>query len=113
MMTLRHGLRRALSASMTLVDAEGVVANVDLLHAQPSGDLLAFLSRAYANGEAVEDAFRDAGGTIQVRTRALGKPVEALTLDVDNAGLPVLFLVGGGEGTVLDIRFAIPHSSAS
>jgi hypothetical protein len=32
---------------------------------------------------------------------------------VDNAGLPVLFLVGGGEGTVLDIRFAIPHSSAS
>ena len=110
-MTPRHGLRRALSASMTLVDAEGIVGSGDLLHDQPAGDLRTFLSRTYASGEAVEDAFRDAGGTIQVRTRALGKPVEAVTLDVDNAGLPVLFLVGGGAGTVLDIRFAIPHSS--
>ena len=110
-MTIRHGLRRALSASVTLTDAEGIVANADLLHDQPPGDLRTFLSRTYASGEAVEDAFRDAGGTIQVRTRALGKPVEALTLDVDNDRHPVLFLVGGGMGTVLDLRFAIPHSS--
>lgn len=111
-MTIYHGLRRALSASLLVQDAGGVLGNNVLVEGQPEGDLRVFFSRTYASGEAVERAFSDAGGTILARvSEACLIPVKALPLGVDEAGRPTLTIVGGGKGTLLSLRFAIPHSS--
>jgi hypothetical protein len=111
-MTVYHGLRRALSASLLVSDAAGVLENATLLEGQPDGDLRTFLSRTYADGPAVERAFCDAGGTILSRVSESGAlPLTFLALGVDAAGRPVLNIGGGGKGTMLALRFAIPHSS--
>jgi hypothetical protein len=111
-MTVYHGLRRALSASLLVTDAAGVLENAVLLEGQPEGDLRTFLSRTYADGAAVERAFCDAGGTILSRVGAAGgAPVDFVALGVDVGGRPVLNIGGGGKGTLLSLRFAIPHSS--
>lgn len=111
-MTVYHGLRRALSASLLVSDATGMLENAVLLEDQPEGDLRAFLSRTYADGVTAERAFSDAGGTILSRVAEAGAaPVEYLSLGVDAAGRPLLNIGGGGRGTTLSLRFAIPHSS--
>lgn len=111
-MTILPGLRRALSASLLVQDASGLLDNAALLAGQPEGDLRAFLSRTYADHEAVERAFSDAGGSIIVRVADAGAlPVAAVALDVDSAHLPTLRITGGGAGTLLALRLAIPHSS--
>ena len=111
-MTVYHGLRRALSASLLVTDAAGVLENAVLLEGQPEGDLRTFLSRTYADGAAVERAFCDAGGTILSRVAAAGvAPVDFVALGVDAAGHPALNIGGGGKGTLLSLRFASPHSS--
>jgi len=111
-MTIYHGLRRALSASLLVQDAGGVLGNDVLVEGQPEGDLRIFFSRTYASGEAVERAFSDAGGTILLRVAEAGAaPVDFLALGVDAAGRPTLNIGGGGKGTTLSLRFAIPHSS--
>lgn len=111
-MTVTSGLRRALSASLLVQDAGGDVDNATLLAGQPEGDLRTFLSRTYADHEAVETAFSDAGGTVVARVADAGEaPVDAVALDVDGAHLPILRITGGGTGTLLALRLAIPHSS--
>jgi hypothetical protein len=111
-MTVYHGLRRALSASILVSDAVGTLDNALLLEGQPEGDLRTFLSRTYADGATVERAFCDAGGTILLRVVEAGAaPVDSLALGVDAAGRPLLNIGGGGKGTTLSLRFAIPHSS--
>lgn len=111
-MTVYHGLRRALSASLLVSDAAGVLENTVLLEGQPEGDLRTFLSRSYADGAAVERAYCDAGGTILSRVAEAGAaPVAFVALGVDTAGHPTLNIGGGGKGTLLSLRFAIPHSS--
>jgi hypothetical protein len=111
-MTILPGLRRALSASLLVQDAGGALDNDTLLAAQPEGDLRTFLARTYAGHEAVEAAFCDAGGSIIVRTAVAGAaPVAAVAFDVDGQGRPTLRITGGGAGTLLALRLAIPHSS--
>jgi hypothetical protein len=111
-MTVYHGLRRALSASLLVTDAAGVLENAVLLEGQPEGDLRTFLSRTYADGAAVERAFCDAGATILSRVSEAGaSAVTFLALGVDASGHPTLNIGRGGKGTVLALRFAIPHSS--
>lgn len=111
-MTVYHGLRRALSASLLVYDAGGVLDNATLLEGQPEGDLRTFLSRTYTDPATVERAFCDAGGTILLRVTDAGAlPVGFLALGVDATGRPVLNIGGGGKGTSLSLRFAIPHSS--
>jgi hypothetical protein len=111
-MTLLPGLRRALSASLLVRDAGGVLDNDALLASQPEGDLRAFLSRTYADHEAVEVAFCDAGGSIIARTADAGAAaVDAVAFDVDGQGRPTLRITGAGTGTLLALRLAIPHSS--
>lgn len=110
-MTAYHGLRRALSMSLLVSDASGVIDNATLVEGQPEGDLRTFFTRTYADGAAVERAFCDAGGTILSRIVEAGPLVKALPLGVDEAGRPVLTISGGGKGTLLSLRFAIPHSS--
>lgn len=111
-MTVYHGLRRALSASLLVSDAAGALENAVLLEGQPEGDLRTFLSRTYADGGAVERAFCDAGGTVLHRVAEAGAAsVDFIAFGTDGSGRPVLNIGGGGKGTVLSLRFAIPHSS--
>ena len=111
-MTVYHGLRRALSASLLVSDAAGVLESAVLLEGQPEGDLRTFLSRSYADGATAERTFCDAGGTILLRVAEAGATaVDFLALGVDAAGRPTLNIGGGGKGTTLSLRFAIPHSS--
>ena len=111
-MTVYHGLRRALSASLLVSDAAGVLESAVLLEGQPEGDLRTFLSRSYADGATAERAFCDAGGTILLRVVEAGATaVASLALGVDAAGRPTLNVGGGGKGTTLSLRLAIPHSS--
>lgn len=116
-MGMVNGMRRALSASLALTNARGDVSHDWLLDGQPVGDLRLFLLNRHApcaDGEIVEDAFRNAGGTILLRTtRADGPRVDGLTFVVDTEGRIGLRILGGGEGTDLSLRIAIPHSSLS
>lgn len=116
-MTLVNGLRRALSSGFLLVDAEGDVPHDWLLDGQPSGDLRNFLLAqhdAVSGGGTVEDAFRDAGGTILLRTLRVGKTrAEGITFVTDDQGRVALRILGGGKGTDLVIRIAIPHSASA
>lgn len=116
-MTLINGLRRALSSGFILVDAEGDVPHDWLLDGQPSGDLRNFLLAhhdAVTGGEAVEDAFREAGGTILLRTLRAGKTrAEGITFSKDDQGRVTLRVLGGSKGTDLAVRIAIPHSASA
>lgn len=116
-MTFVNGLRRALSSGLLLVDAEGDVPHDWLLDGQPSGDLRNFLLAqhdAVSGGEAVEDAFRDAGGTILLRTLRVGTVrAEGITFVTDDQGRVTLRVLGGGKGTDLAVRIAIPHSASA
>jgi len=116
-MTCVNGLRRALSACFILADAEGDVPHDWLLDGQPSGDLRNFLLAhhdAVAGGEAVEDAFREAGGTIVLRALRVGKTrAEGLTFLLDAEGRVGLRVLGGSKGTDLAVRIAIPHSASA
>ena len=104
-MAVISGLRRALSASLRTSESE--VSSVDLLAGQPDGDLRSFLSLSYADGEAVEAAFRNAGGTIIVRATA--GDVTAVGFTTDGQGKPCLSIVRP-EGSVVELRLSIPHS---
>jgi hypothetical protein len=84
-----------------------VLASETLLSGQPEGDLRSFLSAAYIDGEAVEAAFREAGGTIIVR--AVAGDVTAVAFQTNETGRPVLS-VFASEGSAVELRLAIPHS---
>jgi hypothetical protein len=99
------GLRRALSASLRVSGAE--VSSAELLLGQPDGDLRTFLSLSYADGEAVETAFREAGGTIIVR--AVAGDVTAVGFTTNEANKPTLS-VQASKGSVVELRLSIPHS---
>ena len=104
-MAVISGLRRALSASLRVSGAE--VSSAELLFVQPEGDLRTFLSLSYVDGEAVETAFRNAGGTIIVR--ATTGDVTAVGFTTDGQGKPCLSIVRS-EGSVVELRLSIPHS---
>jgi hypothetical protein len=74
---------------------------------QPSGDLRTFFLATFRDAEAVETAFRDAGGSIIVRATAGDVPVVAFS--TNEAGRPCLS-VSASEGSVVELRLAIPHS---
>lgn len=104
-MAVVSGLRRSLSASLRV--SGGEVASGELLLGQPDGDLRTFLSLSYADGEAVETAFREAGGTIIVR--AVAGDVTAVGFTTDATGKPCLSVVCF-ERSVVELRLSIPHS---
>lgn len=104
-MALTAGLRRPLTCCIRA--AVGTISNADLLEGQPSGDLRTFLSTPFAHAEAVETAFRDAGGSIIVRTTA--GDVTAVGFTVDEAQRVILCVEGSKTGSV-ELRLAIPHS---
>lgn len=104
-MAVTSGLRRALTCCIRT--GVGVVSNAELLQDQPPGDLRTFLSTSFDRGEAVETAFRDAGGSIIVRTTA--GDVTAVGFTVDEAQRIVLYVEGSKTGSV-ELRLAIPHS---
>lgn len=104
-MAVISGLRRTLTASICA--NPGVLSNAELLEGQPSGDLRAFLSCSYANGDAVETAFRDLGGTIIVRATA--GDATAVGFTTDGQGKPCLAVKGSDRSSV-ELRLAIPHS---
>lgn len=104
-MAVTSGLRRALTCC--LHTDIGVVSNAELLDGQPEGDLRTFLSTSFAQGDAVETAFRDAGGSIIVRTTA--GDVTAVGFAVDEAQRVILYVEGSKTGSV-ELRLAIPHS---
>ena len=104
-MDVTSGLRRALSASIRT--SAGTIPNNVLLAGQPEGDLRAFLSSTFGSADAVEAAYRSAGGTIIVR--ATVGDVTAVGFNVDEAQRVVL-CVSGSEASVVELRFAIPHS---
>lgn len=105
-MDVTTGLRRSLSASL-LVKGGGLITNEQLLAGQPAGDLREFLSLNFIDGEAVETSFRNFGGTIIVR--ATVGDVTTVAFTTDAAGRPTLS-VNATEGSVVELRLAIPHS---
>lgn len=105
-MDVATGLRRALSASLC-AKGTGIITNEQLLAGQPVGDLRDFLAMNYIDGEAVETSFRNFGGTIIVRATVGDVPTVAFTTDA--TGRPILS-VNATEGSVVELRFAIPHS---
>jgi hypothetical protein len=104
-MAVIFGLRRALTCCLQ-TQAE-IVTNKELLEGQPAGDLRMFLSTSFPTGEAVETAFRDAGGSIIVRT--IAGDVTTVGFSVDDAQRVVL-CVRGSVGNTVELRLAIPHS---
>lgn len=104
-MAVVSGLRRALSASLRV--SGGEVSSPELLLGQPEGDLRSFLSSSYVDGEAVETAFRNAGGTIIVR--AVAGDVTAVGFNTDATEKPCLSVVCS-EGSIVELRLSIPHS---
>lgn len=104
-MAVTFGLRRALTCC--LHTGVGIVSNKEMLDGQPAGDLRMFLSTSFPSGEAVETAFRDAGGSIVVRPTA--GSISAVSFSVDETGLPLL-AVTGAKGSAVELRLAIPHS---
>jgi hypothetical protein len=66
-----------------------------------------FLSTSFPNAEAVETAFRDAGGSIIVRT--IAGDVTAVGFSVDEAQRAILCVKGSKTGAA-ELRLAIPHS---
>lgn len=104
-MVLTFGLRRALSCSIRC--EAGTIENRQLLDGQPDGDLRTFLSSTYASENDAETAFRNAGGTILVR--AVSGEVSTVALSVDESRRVVL-RVSASEGSLMELRLAIPHS---
>lgn len=104
-MAVTSGLRRALTCC--LHTGIGVVSNAELLDGQPEGDLIMFLSTSFPTAEAVETAFRDAGGSIVVRPTA--GTVTTVGFAVDETQR-VILVVQGGKGGSAELRLAIPHS---
>ena len=104
-MDVTFGLRRSLTCCLRC--CPGVLTNETLVSGQPDGDLRSFLSATYKDGEAVEAAFREAGGTIIVRATA--GDVTAVGFSANDTGKPVL-TVQASEGSTVELRLAIPHS---
>jgi hypothetical protein len=99
------GLRRALTCCLQ-TQAE-IVTNKELLEGQPAGDLRMFLSTSFPTGEAVETAFRDAGGSIVVRPTA--GTVTSVGFAVDETQR-IILVIRGSAGNTVELRLAIPHS---
>lgn len=104
-MDVTFGLRRSLTCCLR--SGPGVLDNETLTSGQPDGDLRSFLSDTYKDSEAVEAAFREAGGTIIVR--ATVGDVTAVGFIVNEANKPSLS-VQATKGSIVELRLAIPHS---
>jgi hypothetical protein len=99
------GLRRALTCCVQA--GVGTISSAELLDGQPAGDLRMFLSTSFPNADAVETAFRHAGGSIIVRT--IAGDVTSVGFSVDETQRVVLCVKGSKTGAA-ELRLAIPHS---
>jgi len=108
--TVSIGFCKPSSRSLGIVmpAAEYLLSEDDLLGGQPNGRLRAFCSAVFHDDDHVATAFRDAGGTVVVRTREGQFPtVRWIVKDRK----PTLSLAHSKKGTKVELKLLIEEAT--
>jgi hypothetical protein len=96
---------------VVLSGAREVVDRPLLMSAQPSGRLRNFFMSAFETDNAVEDAFRNGGGSLIVRTRDGIGPRRVRWVRLED-GFPALVFEGGERGAAVEVKLLIEGEGA-
>ena len=95
---------------VVLSGAREVVGRPLLVSAQPNGRLRNFFLSDFDSDEAVEQSFRDGGGSLIVRTRAGVGPRRVRWTRTE--GSPALVFEGGKKGAAVEVKLLVEGEGA-
>lgn len=113
MSTVTVGFRKPSSRNFCVV-LSGTTEVVDcplLVSAQPTGRLRNFFMSSFETDAAVEEAFRNGGGSLIVRTR-LGVGPKRVLWSRSPDGFPALVFEGGERGAAVEVKVLVEGEGA-
>jgi hypothetical protein len=96
---------------VVLSGAHEVVDRPLLVSAQPTGKLRSFFVSAFESDAEVEDAFRNGGGSLIVRTR-LGVGPKRVIWSRSPDGYPALVFEDGERGAAVEVKVLVEGEGA-